>query len=104
MRVRKREGGYPFNEPPAAAPQTILVQTFEFEDDMVRVGRQGEELEQFKRTMREEMTSNLLERIRKYIGPARTVSSGAEAPRGKSVVTQRSVHSREPRQPVPTRC
>ena len=82
MRVRKREGGYPF-EPPAAAPQTILVQTFEFEDDMVRGVRQGEELEQFKRTM-EEMTSNLLERIRKYIGPAQAVSSGAEAPRGKA--------------------
>jgi hypothetical protein len=47
----------PLTEPPAAGPQTIFVQTFEFEDDMVRVGREGEELEQFKRTMQQEMTS-----------------------------------------------
>jgi Domain of unknown function (DUF4410) len=74
----------PLTEPPASGPQTIFVQTFEFEDDMVRVGRQGEELEQFKRAMQQEMTSNLLERIRKYIAPAQAVSSAAEAPRGKS--------------------
>ena len=74
----------PLAEPPASGPQSIFVQTFEFEDDMVRVGRQGEELEQFKRTMQQEMTSNLLERIRKYIAPAQAVSSEAEAPRGKS--------------------
>jgi Domain of unknown function (DUF4410) len=74
----------PLTEPPVSAPQTIFVETFEFEDDMVRVGRQGEELEQFKRTMQQEMTSNLLERIRKYIAPAQAVSSAAEAPPGKS--------------------
>ena len=38
----------PLTEPPASAPQTILVQTFEFEEDMVRVGRQGEELEPYQ--------------------------------------------------------
>jgi hypothetical protein len=74
----------PLTEPPAAGPQTIFVQTFEFEDDMVRVGREGEELEQFKRTMQQEMTSNLVERIRKYIAPAQAVSSAAEASQGKS--------------------
>jgi hypothetical protein len=74
----------PLTEPPASGPESIFVQTFEFEDDMVRVGREGEELEQFKRTMQQEMTSNLLERIRQYIAPAQAVSSAAEAPRGKS--------------------
>jgi Domain of unknown function (DUF4410) len=74
----------PLTEFPVAAPQTIFVQTFEFEDDMVRVGRQGEELEEFKRTMQQEMTSNLLERVRKYIAPAQAVSSAAEAPQGRS--------------------
>ena len=74
----------PLTEPPVSAPQTIFVETFEFEDDMVRVGRQGEELEQFKRAMQQEMTSNLLERIRKYVAPAQAVSSAAEAPTGKS--------------------
>jgi hypothetical protein len=74
----------PLTEPPVSAPQTIFVQTFEFEDDMVRVGREGEELEEFKRTMQQEMTSNLLERVRKYIAPAQAVSSAAEAPPGRS--------------------
>jgi Domain of unknown function (DUF4410) len=74
----------PLSEPPASGPQAIYVQTFEFEDDMVRVGRQGGELEQFKYTMQQEMTSNLLERIRKYIVPAQAVSSAAEVPRGRS--------------------
>jgi Domain of unknown function (DUF4410) len=74
----------PLAEPRALGPQSIFVQTFEFEDDMVRVGRQGEELEQFKRTMQQEMTSNLLERIRKYIAPAQAVSSAAEAPPGNA--------------------
>ena len=74
----------PLTEPPTKGPQTIFVQTFEFEDDMVRVGRQGEELEQFKRTMQQEMTTNLLERIRKYVAPAQAVSAETEAPRGNS--------------------
>jgi Domain of unknown function (DUF4410) len=74
----------PLAEPPVSRPQTIFVQTFEFEDDMVRVGRQGAELEGFRYTMQQEMTSNLLERIRKYIAPAQAVSSAAEAPQGNS--------------------
>ncbi len=74
----------PLAEAPASAPQAIFVQTFEFEDDMVRVGRQGGELEQFKYTMQQEMTSNLLERIRKYIAPAQAVSSAAEGRRGNA--------------------
>jgi hypothetical protein len=74
----------PLTGPPVSAPQTIFIETFEFEDDMVRVGRQGEELEQFKRTMQQEMTSNLLERIGKYIAPTQAVSSAAEVPPGKA--------------------
>ena len=74
----------PLTEAPIPAPQTIFVQTFEFEDDMVRVGREGAELEEFKYTMQQEMTSNLLERIRKYVAPAQAVSSAAEVPPGNS--------------------
>jgi len=72
----------PLTEAPGQAPQTIFVQTFEVEDDMVRVGRQGKELEDFKRSMQQEMTTNLLERIRKYVAPAQAVSAETEAPRG----------------------
>ncbi len=74
----------PLAEPPGKAPQTIYVQTFEFEEDMLRVARQGEELEKFKRTMQQEMTTNLYERIGKYIGPAQAISSEAEASTGNS--------------------
>jgi uncharacterized protein DUF4410 len=74
----------PLTGPPVSTPQTIFIQTFEFEEDMVRVGRHGPELEEFKHTMQQEMTSNLFERIRKYIAPAQAVSSAAEVPRGNS--------------------
>ena len=66
----------PLTDTPVQAPQTIFVQAFEFEDDMIRVGRQGEELEDFKRRLQQEMTSNLFEQIRKYIAPAQAVSAG----------------------------
>jgi len=71
----------PLTEAPSQAPQTIFLQPFEFEDDMIRVGRQGEELEDFKRRLQQEMTSNLFEQIRKYIAPAEAVSAGT-APQG----------------------
>ena len=72
----------PLTDTPAQAPQTIFVQPFEFEDDMIRVGRQGEELEEFKRSIQQEMTANLLERIRKYIAPAQVAGTGT--PQGNS--------------------
>ncbi len=74
----------PLTSGPAQAPQTIFVQPFEFEDDMIRVGRQGEELEQFKRGMQQEMIANLIERIGKYVAPAQALSAEAVAPRGNS--------------------
>ncbi|HEY5740904.1 MAG TPA: DUF4410 domain-containing protein [Terrimicrobiaceae bacterium] len=74
----------PLTQAPTKVPQTILVQTFEFEDDMVRAGRQGEELEEFKRGMQQEMTANLLERLRKYIGPAQATSPESMLPRENS--------------------
>jgi Domain of unknown function (DUF4410) len=74
----------PLTEPPTKAPETIFVQPFEFEEDMLRVGRQGKELEQFKSKLQQEMTANLLERIRKYIAPAQPVSAETDAPPGNS--------------------
>ena len=74
----------PLTEPPSKPPQTIFVQTFEFEEDMLRVGRRGDELEQFKHTMQQEMTTNLLERIRKYIAPAQAISTETGLSRGNS--------------------
>jgi len=74
----------PLTEAPSQAPQTIFLQPFDFEDDMIRVGRQGEELEDFKRRLQQEMTSNLFEQIRKYIAPAQAVSAGTAPPQGNS--------------------
>jgi Domain of unknown function (DUF4410) len=72
----------PITGPPSQAPETILIQPFEFEDDMIRVGRQGEELEEFKRRLQQEMTSNLYERIRKYIAPAQVLFADTAPPQG----------------------
>ena len=74
----------PLTDTPVQAPQIIFVQAFDFEDDMIRVGRQGEELEDFKRRLQQEMTSNLFEQIRKYIAPAQAVSAGTAPPQGNS--------------------
>jgi hypothetical protein len=74
----------PLTEAPSRAPKTIFVQTFEFEEDMVRVGRRGEELEEFKQVMQQQMTANLLERIRKYIAPTQGVFPETQLPRENS--------------------
>jgi len=74
----------PLTEAPSRAPQTIFLQPFEFEDDMVRVSRRGDELEDFKRRLQQEMTSNLFEQVRKYIAPAQAVSAGTSPPQGNS--------------------
>jgi Domain of unknown function (DUF4410) len=66
----------PLTQAPSRAPETVFLQPFEFEDDMIRVGRQGEELEDFKRRLQQEMTSNLFEQISKYIAPAQAVPAG----------------------------
>jgi Domain of unknown function (DUF4410) len=72
----------PLSGAPSQAPQAILVQPFEFEDDMIRVGRQGEELEEFKRQLQQEMTSNLYERIRKNIAPSQVLFAETAPPQG----------------------
>jgi hypothetical protein len=74
----------PLTELPSRAPEIIFIQPFEFEDDMIRVGRQSEELEDFRRRLQQEMTSNLFEQIGKYIAPAQAVSAGTAPPQGNS--------------------
>jgi hypothetical protein len=82
----------PLTSGPAQAPRSIFVQPFEFEDDMIRVGRQGEELEQFKRGMQHEMTANLIERIGKYIVPAQAFSAEGGR-RGAILADHRPFHA-----------
>ena len=72
----------PLGRAPLQLPQTIVVQPFDFEDDMVRVGRQGAELEDFKRRIQQELTANLVERIRKYLAPAQ--AAGIGTPQGNA--------------------
>ena len=74
----------PLTEAPTQGPQTILVQPFEFEDDMIRVNRQGAELETFKRDLQKEMTANLYERIRRYIAPSQVLYTDATPTQGNS--------------------
>jgi Domain of unknown function (DUF4410) len=74
----------PLTEAPSRGPETIFLQPFEFEEDMVRVGRQGGELEEFKSRLRQEMTSNLFEQISKYIAPAQAVSAATVPPQGNA--------------------
>ena len=56
--------------PPAAKPQKIFVQPFDFDEGTVRVNREGQELTDFKTALQQEMAENLVERLRKYVANA----------------------------------
>lgn len=69
-------------QPPAHPPVKIFVQPFEFQEDMLRVDRTGEKLDEFKRDLQTEMSKNLVERLRKYIAKAEPLPASAGIPHG----------------------
>lgn len=79
----------PLSKAPARQPQLIAVEPFDFDHDMVRVSRKGEELDHFKTTMQKEMSGNLVERFRKYVGRTEPVTPGSPLPPGTWLVTGR---------------
>ena len=94
LRLRQRRETIPLSDAPSQGPQTILVQPFEFEDDMIRVNREGAELEAFKRALQQEMTANLYERIRKYIAPSQVLYASPPEP----LADLRPLHAGQSRQ------
>jgi hypothetical protein len=73
----------PLSEPaPGRLPMTILVQPFEFDEGNIRVDREGQELTDFKRSLQQDMTKNLAERLRKYVAPAQGLPTEAGIPHG----------------------
>ena len=78
------------NQPPVHTPPVIYIRPFEFEEGMVRVDREGQKLDEFQKTMQDEMTANLATRLRKYIAPAEGLPAGAVVPPGSNwVITGR---------------
>ena len=69
-------------DPPSRLPSKILVAPFTFTDVGVRVHRGGADLENFKFSLRELMTRNLVRRLPKYASPAEAVAINAPLPRG----------------------
>ncbi len=68
--------------PPAAKPQKIFVQPFDFDEGTVRVNREGQELTDFKTALQQEMAENLVERLRKYVANAEALPATAGVPLG----------------------
>jgi hypothetical protein len=71
---------------PTAKPMHVYVLPFDTADGDFRVDRSGDELAAFKKDLQSLMTADLLERIRKHIGPASPASSLAEIPPGRNWV------------------
>lgn len=70
------------SQPPAKAPEKILVRPFEFYDPNVRVDRSGESLAWAKNDIREKFTRHLVRRLKTHVAPAEAVAATAPLPRG----------------------
>ena len=68
--------------PPARLPAKVYVAPFSFQEAGLRVDRAGADLENFKFSLRELMTRNLVRRLPKYVAPAEAVAVNAPLPRG----------------------
>lgn len=67
---------------PRQGPQKTLVRPFEFEPGNIRVDREGAKLEEFQRDLQDDMSKNLVERLRKYVGPTEALPVSAGMPNG----------------------
>ncbi len=70
--------------PPAAIPQRIFVQPFEFEEGNIRVDREGLKLAEFKTNLQKDIAKNLVERLAKYVAPAEALPSAEGVPLGEN--------------------
>ena len=67
---------------PKKAPDEILVRPFEVPRSALRVDREGEELEKFRRDLGKYMAEQLARRLRRHVAPARVVAPGDALPQG----------------------
>lgn len=67
---------------PKKKPDEILVRPFEVPASALRVDREGEDLEKFRKDLQEFMGLQLARRLKKHVAPARVVAAGDALPQG----------------------
>ncbi len=67
---------------PKKAPGEILIRPFEVPSSALRVDREGEELEKFRRDLGQYLAEQLARRLKRHVAPARVVAPGDALPQG----------------------
>jgi hypothetical protein len=80
--VEKMKHTIPPQEGPKKSPDEILIRPFKVTNETLRVDRDSEELEKFKKELRDRLARQTAERINKHVAPARVVAEGDELPKG----------------------
>jgi hypothetical protein len=72
----------PPQEGPKIAPDEILIRPFVVSNEALRVDRDSEELEEFKKELRDRLAQQTAERFKKHVANARVVAAGDTLPQG----------------------
>jgi len=80
--VEKMRHTIPPQEGPKTAPAEILIRPFAVSNEALRVDRDSEELEEFKKELRDRLANQMAERFKKHVANARVVAEGDALPQG----------------------
>jgi hypothetical protein len=80
--VEKVRHAIPPQEGPKKSPDMILVKPFKVTNEVLRVDRESEELEKFKKDLSDRLAQQTAEALTKHVAPARVMAPGETLPRG----------------------
>ena len=80
--VEKMKHTIPPQEGPKKSPDAVLIRPLKVTNEALRVDRDSEELEEFKKQLRERLARQTAERFNKHVAPARVVRDGDALPTG----------------------
>ena len=80
--VEKVRHAIPPQEGPKKSPDMILVKPFKVTNEVLRVDRESEELEKFKKDLSDRLARQTAEALTKHVAPARVMAPGETLPRG----------------------
>ena len=80
--VEKMRHTIPPQEGPKTSPAEILIRPFAVSNEALRVDRDSEELEEFKKELRDRLANQMAERFKKHVANARVVAEGGALPQG----------------------
>ena len=80
--VEKMRHTIPPQEGPRKSPDGILVRQFAIPDQVLRVDRNGGDLEEFKKKLREQTALKIAEQLKKHVAPTRVLAEGDALPQG----------------------